>query len=301
LGQVVGTYTDAALVQHAFLRAPNGNIIGFDAPEAGGGQGQGTVAFAINSAGVIAGAFQDSNSVYHGFLRSPNGSFQQLDAPGAGTAAGQGTLAFSVNLPGTRTTGIYIDANNVQHGFVQTPPDRFEQFDPPASTRTNPTGITPGGAVPGFFIDLAGNIQGFVRAPNGAITTIDLSPHFTSAQGINAQGVIAGPFGRNGIIHGYVRSQNGSIVEFDDPAATFATVPLSINSAGAIAGLYADANDVFHGFERDAAGKFFHFDAPDGGTGRMQGTHTTTNNSSGEVTGYSVDDNNVARGFVWQP
>ena len=55
LGEVVGTYTDSGLVQHAFMRAPNGDITSFDAPGAGGGQGQGTVAFTINDAGVIAG------------------------------------------------------------------------------------------------------------------------------------------------------------------------------------------------------------------------------------------------------
>jgi probable HAF family extracellular repeat protein len=75
LGEVVGTYTDAGLVQHAFLRAPNGYIKTIDAPGAGGGQG--TVAFAIDDAGVIAGAFQDSNNVYHGFLRFPNGFFER--------------------------------------------------------------------------------------------------------------------------------------------------------------------------------------------------------------------------------
>ena len=75
LGDVVGTYTDAGMLQHGFLRDPNGYITSFDAPGAGIGPGQGTVAYAINDAGVIAGAFQDANSVYHGFLRYPDGFF----------------------------------------------------------------------------------------------------------------------------------------------------------------------------------------------------------------------------------
>ena len=55
LGDVVGTYTDAGIAQHGFLRYPNGSITSFDAPGAGSGPGQGTVAFAINNAGVVAG------------------------------------------------------------------------------------------------------------------------------------------------------------------------------------------------------------------------------------------------------
>jgi len=192
-------------------------------------------------------------------------------------------------------------------------------FDPPASTFTNPciepTCVTPGGAVTGYFIVPGTGLVGFVFVPfpppNGAITTIDLSPHHTVANSINTQGVITGAFGQNGIYHGFVCrkpcTENGnSFVRFDDPNATSdafgtGTTPISINIAGAIAGIYSDANYVFHGFERDAAGHFSHFDAKDGGTGQFQGTYTQTINSSGEVTGWIIPDNNVARGFVWQP
>ena len=100
LGEVVGTYTDASFVQHAFLRAPNGYITTIDAPGAGAEPGQGTVAFAINDVGVIAGAFADSNNVFHGFLRFPNGSFQHLDAPGAGTGPGRARSLSTSTCPG---------------------------------------------------------------------------------------------------------------------------------------------------------------------------------------------------------
>jgi hypothetical protein len=322
-GQVVGTYTentDSGPVQHGFLRGPNGDYTNVDAPGAGTGPGQGTVAFSINKKGVIAGAFQDAKNVYHGFLQQPNGSFEQLDYPGAGTGAYQGTLAFSVNQPGTRAAGTYIDANGVNHGFVQTPSGSFERIDPPGSVYTYPceeTCVTPGGDVVGYFvtvdvIDSTSTAHGFVRSPSGAITPIDPpNSSFTIAASINTNGLIAGYFvGQDNVIHGFVRSKNSSFVTFDNPAAStnpgFGTVAYSINSAGATTGEYLDANAVGHGYERDADGHFTpSIDAPDAGTGSGQGTRPSTNNSSGEVTGWYINSdnngNNVYHGFVWQP
>jgi hypothetical protein len=325
-GQVVGTYTDAALVQHGFLRDPNGYVhYPIDDPEAGTGPGQGTVAFSINKAGVIAGAFQDSNGVYHGFLRFPWGYFEPLDVPEAGKGAGQGTLAFSINLPGTTTTGIYIDANGT-HGFVQTPSGMVEPFD---ATRHTPftypceeTCVTPGGAVTGTFVDpTTGLPHGFVRSPSGNITPIDVpNASATLAASINTRGVITGYFGvqnngvcvngsQNYIACGYVLYPNGSFDTFADSAVInqvqiVGTEPVSINKAGATTGVSVDANIVYHGFERDADGHFTHFDAPDAGTGNQQGTRPSTNNSSGEVTGWYVNGTPgtyVYHGFVWQP
>jgi hypothetical protein len=89
LGVVVGYYTDSNVVPHGFLRAPNGDIVSFEAPGAGLGHGlnQGTVAYSINDLGVIAGQFQNSSYVYQGFVRHPDGSFTTFKAPGAGTAS----------------------------------------------------------------------------------------------------------------------------------------------------------------------------------------------------------------------
>jgi hypothetical protein len=332
-GQVVGTYTDAGLVQHGFLRARNGEITTFEAPGAGAGPGQGTVAFSINNAGLIAGAFQDSNNVYHGFLRFPWGYFEPLlDAPGAGTGPGQGTLAFSINMPGTTTTGIYIDADGTYHGFVQTPSGMVETFDasnsPPNFTYPcEETCVNPNGTVTGDFFDpTIGLPTGFVRSPSGHITPITVpNAAGTLAASINTRGVIAGYFWlQNGVCVngsqnyeacGFVLYPNGSFDTFADSAvinnaAVIGTEPVSINSAGATTGIsvvFVDGNFVYHGFERDADGHFMHFDAADAGTGNAQGTRPSTNNSSGEVTGWYITSDNgtpntwVYHGFVWQP
>src|SRR5437773_10864107 len=65
---------------------PDGTFTVFDAPGAGTGPNQGTIADNINPAGVIAGDYIDSSSVYHGFVPPADGTaITTLDAPGAGT------------------------------------------------------------------------------------------------------------------------------------------------------------------------------------------------------------------------
>jgi hypothetical protein len=67
-GDIAGSYTDAAGVQHGFVRNPYGTITSFDPPR--GGQ---TTATSINDSGLIAGYyFYDwNNHVAQGFLRLP--------------------------------------------------------------------------------------------------------------------------------------------------------------------------------------------------------------------------------------
>ena len=115
-GTIVGSYTDANVVPHGFLRTPDGHFISFDAPGAGLGANlnQGTVAYSINDLGVIAGQFEDPNNIFHGFVRYPDGYFITFDAPGAGTGANQGTIAEGINSAGT-VAGWYLDENNVVH------------------------------------------------------------------------------------------------------------------------------------------------------------------------------------------
>src|ERR1700693_627373 len=82
-------------------------ITTFDAPGAGTGSGQGTLAEGISAAGTTYGYYFDASGVAHGFLRARNGSFTTFAAPGAGTGSGQGTFAFSLD-PAGGITGYYI-------------------------------------------------------------------------------------------------------------------------------------------------------------------------------------------------
>lgn len=95
-------------------------IIKFDAPHAGKGAGQGTLALDINPRGTITGWYVDANNVNHGFLRAREGTITEFNVPGAGTGAGQGTLAFDIDPRGP-ITGYYVDAKNAIHGFLRMP------------------------------------------------------------------------------------------------------------------------------------------------------------------------------------
>jgi hypothetical protein len=80
-------------VNHGFVRVRNGRITTFDVPCAGTASFQGTVAQAINPAGVTVGSYLDSNFTSHAFVRAADSTITTFDAPEAGTATGQGTIA----------------------------------------------------------------------------------------------------------------------------------------------------------------------------------------------------------------
>jgi hypothetical protein len=297
LGLIVGSYTDANIVPHGFLREPNGHITSFDAPGAGLGAGldQGTVAFAISDRGVIVGQYQDSNFVFHGFVRHPDSLFNTFDAPNAGTGANQGTLAWDINPAGT-TAGTYIDGSGVYHGFVRSPRGKFTSFDPPGSILTYPceeTCLSPDGTITGFYLDSTDTYHGFVRTPDGQITTIDApgagtGGYLGTLAASIAAGAITGYFiDENDIVHGFLRAADCTFTTIDVPGAgPFGTAPYSLNASQWITGVYIDANNAGHGFTRFPNGSFVTFDAPGASTsGAPNGTRPSTNNQKGEVAG----------------
>ena len=85
-------------------------------------------------------------------------------------------------------------------------------FDPPGSIGTAAVALNPAGTITGAYADASVVSHGFLRAPDGTFTTIDVPGAGTgSGQG---------------------------------------TVPNCNNPAGAITGFYIDANGVFHGLLR---------------------------------------------------
>jgi hypothetical protein len=57
------------------------------------------------------------------------------------------------------------------------------------------------------------------------------------------------------VTHGFVRDKHGAIVEFDVPGAANMGQWVSIAPNGAVTAFYFDANNVVHGFVREAAGQ----------------------------------------------
>ena len=323
-GAITGFIRDPNAARHAFLRAPDGTFTIFDDPGAGTcsmscgtiGNGQGTRAYAINSSGQITGFYTDNSARCHGFVRAANGTFTQIDAPDAGTGPfPQGTFPSEFTPAGINPagaiTGFYVDANAVRHGFVRAPGGTITEFDPSGSILTNPNGIDQTGAITGFYFDANFVGHGFLRTPDGTITSFDApgadmtpgSGNGTFGVSLISNGEIEGVYvDPNGVLHGFVRSTQGTFTTFDVPSAGTGpgqgTLPESNNTVGAIAGNYIDASNVNHGFLRDKQGSFRLFDVPSAGTGPGQGTIPLDNNNSGMITGEDIDGANVIHGFL---
>ncbi len=262
-GTIVGYARSASNTGPAFVRAPDGAITTFEAP----GVGSRTTAFSTNPAGAITGSYGDASGVFHGFVRAPGGVITTFDAPGAGTVPDTGTSAQNINAAGT-IAGRTFDNNSVQHGFVRARNGTIITYDGPGAG-TGPfqgtfpaiqDGINEAGAITGNIWDASDVFHGFVRAPDGAITTFDVPGAGTGA----FQGTLAA----------------------------------NINKPGAIDGSYIDVSDVAHGFVRAADGAITTFDVPGAGTGAFQGTFPLGINEPGTITGYYIDNNDVIHGFL---
>ena len=112
----------------------------FDAPGAGTGPNQGTLALAIDPAGAITGYYIDASGVNHGFLRTTKGTITTVDVPGAGAF---GTQVYSIS-PSQMITGVY-GHGGVLHGFLRDKGGAITTFDVPDASRTVPSDINPGG------------------------------------------------------------------------------------------------------------------------------------------------------------
>jgi hypothetical protein len=313
-GTVVGSYTDASVVPHGFIRARNGHITTFDAPGAGLGANlnEGTVPYSINDFGVIAGQYQDSSFVFHGFIRYPWGTFTTFEVTGAAASAGAGTQAVSINNWG-ETAGFYVNDAGT-HGFVRSWNGASAGFDPAGSIYTQvclESCLNDAGTAVGFFLDGSLVFHGFVRSRDGTLTQID-GPNAgtgaftgTFAASINDAGVITGyTVDDNGVGYGYIRHPDGTFsAPLGVPGAftgvNGGTVLYAINAAGTTTGAWEDGNLAIHGFTRSRDGRITRFDAPGvNDSVPFDGTRPTTINAFGEVTGWWLDANGLNHGFV---
>ncbi len=318
-------YRPLAFSTHA--QGSGNTFTSFDVSAAGKGAYQGTIGVSINASGEVAGIYLDSGLLAHGFVRTADGTITTFDSPHAGTSLTQGTFPVSINAGGD-VTGMYSDANKAYRGFVRLANGTITEFDAQGAPTTTghrgtiPTSINTAGEIAGFIKD-AGNVRhGFLRAADGTFTTFDVAAAGTAAQQgtqgpvvINSAGIIAGNYlDSNMLRHGFVRAADGTITSFDPPGAAKytggakdiccgGTLPMSIDTAGDVAGGFTDANGVAHGFVRAASdGTITTYDAPNAGTSGASpvppGTIATSVNTSGVITGVYKDANGVAHGFL---
>jgi hypothetical protein len=180
----------------------------------------------------------------------------------------------------------------------------FITFDAPGENQTIPEGINSAGAITGNTSFNSAYQHGFVRAPDGTITTFDAPGAGiagTYSISINSAGEITGWFfDANFVGHGFLRDPKGTITVLDAPGAGTHPFPqgtyaVSINDGGTIAGLFSDSQSMAHGFFRSREGKFTTFDvAPEVGNF----TAAASINSAGAITGIFSGKNGVSGGFV---
>lgn len=316
------------LAQQASTRSTSvttvAGLTDFDVDGAGTAAFQGSGATCINALGDVGGIDLDANNVAHGFLRTADGTLINMDIASAGTAAGQGTFVLGVNAA-RAVVGFYIASDGSQHSFLHTADGVVRTFETPDSTwaahrGTTALAINESGVVVGTYTSGTGSSttwHGFVRSTDGTFTEFNApgagagNRQGTRAVAINASGDIAGTYSdASGVFHGFVRSAAGVFTTFDVPGSgTLAassnfllqgTVPLGLNDAGVITGMWADAAYLHHGFVRAADGTIASFDAPNAGTDRglLQGTYAVGLNASGVVVGFYQDTADQLHGFV---
>jgi hypothetical protein len=260
-GDTAGYYFDSQNAEHSFVRSSGGTITTFDPPNSTSG------AQSMNDSGTVAGGFVDANGA-HGYLRAADGTITTFDPTGSGTQI-EIVYPYQINASGA-VAGTYIDTSGVRHGFLRAPGGSITILDAPGAGTAayqgteligmNTSGTIAGGIAVGDVNGVAGTSHSLVLALDGTYTIFDppqAGAHSSLAEAINDSGALVGTYrDANLVRHGYLRQPDGNFVSFDDPdaaqlplsATDDGTVPLSINANGAVAGFYADANGVRHGF-----------------------------------------------------
>jgi hypothetical protein len=280
-----------------------------DAPDAGTGSNEGTLAVFVDAQSRASGYYIDSSDNYHSYFRAADGTFTAFDVNGPDSQ----TIAHWANDKGS-IVGDYFDSNTGQYeGFLRKASGNVLTFDgvEGGSHYTVPASINMKNVTAGYYYGngYGTDVHAFLRAGDGTLSQFDApgagtaSFQGTYAQDINGDGVIVGYFlDSNNVYHGFVRSAGGTITVFDVPGAGSGayqgTQGVGISNRGWITGDFIDSNNVDHGFLRDPAGTITTFDAPDAGTGAYQGTDPIELNNHRNTTGWYLGADDVYHGFL---
>ena len=182
---------------------------------------------------------------------------------------------------------------------VAAEPVAFTSFDIPGATSYFVPGINDEGVVAGLWFAADGSEIGFIRSPDGHITTPIVDPNdntgVTVLRAINDEGVIAGFYGAN-VSNGFLLT-DGKFRTVDFPGAA-STALRGINNLGDVSGAYSDLNADEFGFIIPRRGPPISFKLPDpAATGIVAGGI----NDLRQVVGYYTDATSTLVGFLRQP
>lgn len=267
-----------------------------------------TMPLAIDAFGRVVGYYEDTSRVLHGFVRDAQGTFTTVDAP----FGSDETLGSALNLSGQIVGFTLGDAGGrfVEHGFLRQFDGSFSFFDAAANAvETRPKVINLAGLIAGDYQDIDFKPHGFLRLPNGSITTFDV-PSAGSIAGItfiDPLGQIYGSYSTGGVLHGFVRHFDGTLISFDSPDVSTetggigcghcgGTLATGANAIGRIVGYFGGANHIVHGFLRRPSGAMTTIDVPG-----APDTRPAAINLLGEVAGAYRDASQVPHAFLLEP
>jgi hypothetical protein len=267
----------------AFLRKADGTVAKWDL-RFGRSKTCLTVAQAINVQGVVGGCVRNGYVKDGGFLRMPDGSVTVFTVKkhstdvsginGSGAVTG-GSPIFVRNPDGTMKiihlgeygggrsinskddiAGTYYDGQ-LYRGFVALAKGKISEFDgAKGALGTQAVDINDLKQVVGFYDDAGKVWHGFLRTPDGVLTTFDdPDGQGTFPAAINGANAIAGFYvDGNYAYHGFLRAPDGSFTNIDVPGSS-QTVPTCMNGSGQIAGYFSDTAGT-HGFIRNPDGTY---------------------------------------------
>src|SRR6202789_4146046 len=184
---------------------------------------------------------------------------------------------------------------------VAAEPVAFTSFDIPGATSYFVSGINDEGLVAGSWTASDGSTIGFIRAPDGRISTPIVHPddntRTTVLRAVNDDGVIAGFYGTD-VRNGFCITE-GNVRTVDFPGAV-ATALRGINNLGDVSGTYSivDLNADEFGFIIPRRGPAISFKLSDPtGAGIVVGGI----NDLRQLVGYYTDATSALVGFLRQP
>lgn len=282
---VATTACVAVLVASAAGKERQPVYTAFDVPGAISTNGQG-----INARGDIVGGYVDKTG-NHGYLLR-HGTVTTIDYPGAAYTDARGINGRGEIVGAYKRLG--EPGVNI-HGYLRTRHGDFIPIDFPGHTNAIPQRITSDGLILGcrHDTDTMGTMRGVTINSRDPSETSEIDAFASMNNGATRDGnLIVGLFtdmdtgrGRGYLLYGE------TLIPFDAPGATL-TAAWDVNERGAVAGVYRDAANKFHGFLWERL-RFSSIDFPGASATRAFGI-----NAHGAVVGTYIDAANRTHAFV---
>lgn len=280
-------------------------IVRFDVPASSGFFTRTT---GVNALGQVVGSYEDPDGHSNGFVRSASGAFITFYAPRTGDfQQSLGTRPQAINDAG-EIVGYVISAEgpaSITRGFVRDEYGVLTVFDAvPGAFEAIPEVINAEGTSGGTYFDPDFIMHGFLRSPEGTITTFDGLGRFGQFLGIRSNGEVDGLILHDHVFQGFVRNPSGTFLTFDVPDVDRAirgvgcpdctgTLPTAATPSGRMVGYYGAVGIGVRGFLREPDGVFSKFAVP-----KASATMPKVINLHGAIAGEYLDAANVAHGFL---